>query len=228
MHEPSESIRQALAGTSLCMSEGENGLCISDGGMQLSADFSDLKRRIASGRLSQELLVRAAKLKGFSGTPRILDATAGLGEDSFLLAAAGFDVFLYERNPVIAALLADAVERAHVDEEICEVVERMHVHEGDSVRALRDHDVEPDVVYLDPMFPERRKSAAVKKKFQLLQQLESPCDDAEELLQAALEARPKKIVIKRPIKGPYLGDLTPDYSLRGKAVRYDCIAISGG
>jgi 16S rRNA (guanine1516-N2)-methyltransferase len=83
--------------------------------------------------------------------------------------------------------------------------------------------VRPDVIYLDPMFPERQKSGLIKKKFQLLQRLESPCADEEELLSAALAARPLRIVIKRPLKGPPLAGATPSYSLKGKAIRYDCI-----
>ncbi len=72
------------------------------------------------------------------------------------------------------------------------------------------------------MFPAREKSAAVKKKFQLLQRLEKPCDDEAALLGAARAARPKKVVVKRPAKGPALAGSTPDYSISGKAIRYDC------
>jgi 16S rRNA (guanine1516-N2)-methyltransferase len=84
------------------------------------------------------------------------------------------------------------------------------------------------VILLDPMFPERQKSALVKKKFQLLQQLECPCTDEEELLQAAINAKPRKIIIKRPAKGPFLANRKPDYSISGKAIRYDCIVIPRG
>ena len=81
----------------------------------------------------------------------------------------------------------------------------------------------PDVVYLDPMFPERRKSAAVKKKFQLIHHLERPCEDEKALLQAALAANPRKIVVKRPLKGSALAGVRPSYALAGKAIRYDVI-----
>lgn len=81
----------------------------------------------------------------------------------------------------------------------------------------------PDVVYLDPMFPGRTKSAAVKKKFQLLHHLERPCANEGELVRAALAARPRKVVIKRPIKGPHLAGIKPAYALVGKAVRYDVL-----
>ena len=81
----------------------------------------------------------------------------------------------------------------------------------------------PDVILLDPMFPERQKSALVKKKLQIIQKLEIPCADEAELFLAAVNAKPKKLVIKRPPKGPYLADVKPDYSISGKAVRFDCI-----
>ena len=101
----------------------------------------------------------------------------------------------------------------------------MHVRAGDSIEALRALATPPDVVYLDPMFPERRKSAAVKKKFQLLHRLERPCEDSEgeELLAAAIAARPRKVVVKRPVKGPYLANVKPSHSVAGKVVRYDVI-----
>ena len=96
-----------------------------------------------------------------------------------------------------------------------------------AMRAMAGSNEPPDIVLLDPMFPERRKSALVKKKFQLLQQLESPCEGADEgeLLEAAEAAGPRRIIIKRPLKGPYLAGRRPGYSITGKAVRYDCIVI---
>lgn len=222
----SNALQDELNRTGLRLTESENGLVLDDGELRMLVDFRDTLQRIKPGRLQRELLVRASKLKGLEGAPVALDATAGLGEDSLLLAASGFEVHLFERNPVIATLLADAVQRARGDDELSEIAKRMHVQEGDSVHALRSGDISPDLVYLDPMFPERKKSAAVKKKFQLLQRLEAPCDDAEEMLQAAIEAKPKKIVIKRPLKAVSLGGIDPDYSLRGKAIRYDCLAFS--
>lgn len=220
-----ESIQDMLHGAGLELVETERGLALTDGSLSLCVDFSDARRRIAHNALHRELLVRATKLKIPFSEATLLDATAGLGDDSFLLAAAGFSVQLYERNPVIAALLKDGVERARADTALHDIALRMSVHEEDSVAALRSGDIHPDVVYLDPMFPERKKSAAVKKKFQLLQRLESP-DEATTILEAALEAHPKKIVVKRPIKGPILGEVTPSYSLKGKAVRYDCIVLA--
>ena len=156
------------------------GLTLTDGTMELRADFTRMHPRLKQGRLRQELLVKAARAKGIE-SPWAIDATAGFGEDS------------------ITGL-------RHTAELI-----------GQGELAA------PDVVYLDPMFPERTKSAAVKKKFQLLHHLEQPCADEETLVEAALAARPRKVVIKRPVKGPLLAGVKPSYQLAGKAVRYDVL-----
>lgn len=221
----SPSIRTMLDGAGLTLHEGSDGLSLSGDGMTVKVDFANVKRRIASGKLSSELLVKAAKVKrSLHDPPLLLDATAGLGEDSMLLSAAGFEVMMYERNPVIALLLADAVDRARDDVVLGDAAKRVHVHEGDSIEALRAIAERPDVVYLDPMFPERKKSAAVKKKFQLLHRLETPCEDEETLLEAAISAHPQKVVVKRPLKAAPLAGIKPSYEISGKAIRYDCIA----
>ena len=208
----------------------EAGLALVADGMELVQDFTEMLPRLRPDRLQRELLVRAAHVKGadLSHPPTAVDATAGLGEDALLLAAAGFAVTLCERDAVICALLRDALARAAQVPEFAPTVARMRVHEGDSVRYLEGLAVEgparaPDVVYLDPMFPARRKSAAVKKKFQLLHRLEAPCADPERLLAAARAAHPRKIVVKRPLKGPALADVRPSHALAGKAVRFDVL-----
>ena len=202
--------------------QGEDGLELVGNGMVLRADFMRLLPRLRPDRLGRELLVRAARVRGVA-SPAVIDATAGLGEDSLLLAAAGFSVTMFEKDPVIASLLRDALERASNEPQLTKVVSRMRLVEGDSVVGLRELGFAPDVVFLDPMFPERTKSAAVKKKFQLLHLLERPCDNERELLEAALAARPRKVVVKRPPKGPALAGARPSHSLAGKAVRYDVI-----
>ena len=204
------------------LAKTDGKLTLSDGVNSVCGDFTRLLPRIRRGNLASEHLVRAVKLKGVD-EPFVVDATAGLGEDSFLLAAAGCRVLLFEKDPVIAALLKDALERAKSDPETAPVAARMTLCEGDSVPALPTLDPRPDVVLLDPMFPERKKSALVKKKFQLLHLLERPCENERELLDAALSARPKRIVVKRPAKGPFLAGVKPSYSLSGSAVRFDCI-----
>lgn len=223
-----------MAGT---VAPGETGLTLPEGvelrrvdgrltlmadGMELAEDFREMLPRLRPDRLGRELLVKAVRVRGVEGI-RVFDATAGLGEDSLLLAAAGFSVTMCEGDPVIAALLADGLRRAADDPELSGMVGRMSLVEGDSIEILPSLTEAPDVVYLDPMFPARTKSAAVKKKFQLLHRLESPCADEASLMDAALAARPRKIVVKRPIKAPVLAGVRPSHSISGKAVRYDVI-----
>jgi 16S rRNA (guanine1516-N2)-methyltransferase len=199
------------------------GLALIQGKMELRGDFRNMIKRVLGGRLQHEKLLRAVRFREDVHGMLAVDATAGLGEDSFILAAAGFSVLMCEYNPVIAALLRDALDRARTDPDIGEIARRMELREGSSIDILGSLGWKPDVIYLDPMFPARTKSSLVKKKFQLLQQLEPPCSDSDALLEAAIKARPHKIIIKRPAKGPYLADIKPDYSLSGKAIRYDCI-----
>lgn len=222
-------------GAGLMLLLDDSGLSLTDGKISLQADFTSMLPRLKKSNLEREFLVKASRIKGMNaadGQLRAVDATAGFGEDSLLLAAAGYNVELYEYDPVIAALLRDALRRAakSSDDALRDAVSRMDLREGDSVSAMRamaGSNEPPDIVLLDPMFPERRKSALVKKKFQLLQQLESPCEGADEseLLEAAEAAGPRRIIIKRPLKGPYLAGRRPGYSITGKAVRYDCIVI---
>ena len=139
-----------------------------------------------------------------------------------------------KRDASVICVVADpkdvvAMERAREVPELREPVSRMELHVGDSIEAMNraEDSIEgiPDLVLLDPMFPERQKSALVKKKFQLIHRLESPCMEEETLLNAAIAAGPRKILIKRPLKGPWLAGRKPGYSISGKAVRYDCILL---
>ncbi len=211
----------------LQLAEEDNGLTLTDGKLSLTADLSEMLPRLRRGNLESELLVKATKIKGVEHL-LVVDATAGLGQDSLLLAASGYRVILFEYDEVIAALLTDSLKRATTNPELSEIVERMELRQGDSVvgmRAFSGEGIEPDVVFLDPMFPGRTKSGLIKKKFQLLQRLESPCADEESLMEAAKACNPRKIVIKRPLKGPFLAGVKPSYSLQGKAIRYDVIVF---
>ena len=203
----------------------KEGLTLYANGMSLRGDLTRMKPRLKAARLRSELLIKAARIKNKEGTLTAVDATAGLGEDAFLLAAAGWQVYLCEKDPLIGALLEDSLSRAAEDPELAEAASRMKLILGDSREFLAEIGFTPDLVHLDPMFPERQKSALVKKKLQLLQQLEKPCDDEAGLLRSAMEAKPQKILIKRPVKGPYLAGIRPSYSVSGSVIRYDCILL---
>lgn len=218
------------------------GLSLCYGDSRITGNFEKMIPRLTHANLSHELSVKACKLKSADGPITIIDATAGMGEDALLLAAAGFNVIMFERDEMIASLLKDTMERAMTNEILKPIVSRMDLVVGDSIPVLKGMSetveagdiisvnatagiIHPDVVFLDPMFPERQKTGLVKKKFQLIHTLEKPCEDEEELLNAAIMAHPKRIVIKRPLKGPYLAGVKPSYSLEGKAIRYDCIVL---
>lgn len=200
-----------------------SGLVLIGYGMRFQGDFSRMLRRVTKGRLYHEMLVKIAKTK--SAHPVAVDAAAGMGEDAFLLAAAGFEVYLFEQDKVIAALLKDALSRAKHDPELSEIVGRMHFTEGNSIELMPQIPETPEVVYLDPMFPPRKKSGLINKKLQLIQKLEQPCSDEEELFSAAEALHPKKIIIKRPLNGALLAGKKPSYSVNGKAIRYDVIVL---
>ena len=219
-------LNDILKSTSLELKHDTDGLYLTDNIVKLRADLVEMAPRLKKGVLDTELLVRAAKIKKASHALTAIDATAGFGQDSLLLAAAGFSVKLYEKNPVIAALLEDALRCAKEYPELEEAAGRMELAGTDSIEAMKALNKAPDVIYLDPMFPKRTKSALIKKKFQLLQQLETPCENEVELFEAALAAQPHKIVVKRPAKGAYLADRRPSYSLAGKAVRYDVFVLN--
>lgn len=204
----------------------EDGVSLKKGELILRADFEKMIPRLKKASQSTELLIKASKIKGKQNGLMAIDATAGLGEDSLILAYSGFSVRMYEYDPVIAALLTDAVERAADNPFLRESALRMSVYNENSIDVMNSVAEDIDVILLDPMFPERQKSALIGKKFQLLQRLESPCNNERELIDAAFKARPRKVVIKRPIKGQCLAGIKPEYVISGKAVRYDCFTFS--
>lgn len=215
-------------GSGLVLRVDAGGLALGTADMapahMLRGDFTRMLPRLRPDRLGRELLVRAARIRRTAAqAPVALDATAGLGEDALLLAAAGFVVHLYEYNPLIAALLADALDRMRAVPELAFLAGRLLLHQEDSLVAMQRQEFRPDIVLLDPMFPARQKSAKVRKKLQLLQQVEAPCTDEAALVQAALALQPCKVLIKRPLKGPPLAGLKPACTFPGKAIRFDCL-----
>jgi 16S rRNA (guanine1516-N2)-methyltransferase len=187
----------------------------------IRADWSapDVRRRIAGGR--RQPLARAAGLRKAPAL-RVLDATAGLGRDGFTLAALGARVTLVERHPSIAALLTDARRRALLIPDLAEGAARTEIVEANA-RELMHPDW--DVVYLDPMYPERG-AALAKKELQLLRELTGGDADADSLLEPALDAACQRVVVKRPAKAPPLARRAPSFSLGGSQARYD-VYLSG-
>lgn len=154
--------------------------------------------------------------------PRLLDATAGLGRDAFVLASLGCEVALIERQPLVAALLEDGLARAARDPEVAPIMAQMRLLTGNAVEIMRAWQGEPpQVIYLDPMFPHRDKSALVKKEMRLFRPLVGDDLDAPALLEAALALASHRVVVKRPRKAPCIDGAKPSYQLEGKSSRYD-------
>lgn len=154
--------------------------------------------------------------------PSVLDATAGLGRDAFVLAQLGCAMTLIERQPIIATLLGDGLARALADPGCADIVARMRLVCGDAIALMKDWMGDPpQVVYLDPMFPHRDKSALVKKEMRLFRPLAGDDDDAPALLEAALALASHRVVVKRPRKAAAIAGMPPGYVLEGKSSRFD-------
>lgn len=183
-----------------------------------------IERRIRGGR--KQPLGRAVGLHRQKHAD-ILDATAGLGRDGFVLAALGATVTLCERDPVLIHLLRDGYARAAARPDVAQwLPERLRLHAGDARRLMQGGSRRADVVYLDPMYPLRGKNALAKKEMRLLRTLVGDDDDAGTLLQAALDFAHKRVVVKRPPKAPPLASHAPDLTCRGKQARYDVYLIT--
>lgn len=176
-----------------------------------------------------------AKAIGVSGkfSPRVLDLTAGLGGDGFVLASLGCSVTLLERNPIVYSLLADGLQRAAVsaedDSQLKEIMDRLSLLEANSADYLQQGNISgslsADVVYVDPMFPERKKSAKVKKQMQAFHEIVGSDSDADQLLALALSIANYRVVVKRPAGAEFLAAKKPSYSLDGKSTRYDIYTL---
>lgn len=182
------------------------------------------RRRYGGGR-GQEIAKAVGLKKG--ATPSVLDATAGLGRDAFVLASLGCTVTLIERSPVVAALLEDGLARALQDAEVAPIVARMRLWCGNAVQLMQQLDdaARPDVVYLDPMYPHRRKSALVKKEMRLFREVVGEDPDADALLPAALACARQRVVVKRPDYAAPMAGRPPTMSISTKNHRFDIYVI---
>lgn len=177
------------------------------------------RRKFGGGR--GEAVAKAVGIKG-GYLPDVVDATAGLGRDAFVLAALGCRVRMLERHPVVAALLEDGLQRGYADSEIGGWLrERLTLLHVASQQALSDIAPAPDVVYLDPMYPHRQKSAMVKKEMRVFHSLVGADEDADALLEPARRLAKKRIVVKRPDYAPPLAGVVTQSAVVTKRHRFD-------
>jgi len=189
---------------------------------ELIVDFVNgaVGHRFRFGEGRGTALAKAVGLKG-SVRPQIVDATAGLGRDAFLLASLGCKVNLIERSKTMHDLLADGLVRAAAEGgKFAETVARMTLLHGDSRTLLPE--LKPQVVLVDPMHPPRGNTALVKKEMRLVREIVGTDPDAEKLMQAALESAENRVVLKWPLRAePMPGLRKPSHQIVGKTTRYD-------
>lgn len=208
----------------LLLQYSSEGLELHRCGMILRVDLSSGSLAFRQRQQGKDLLLRAVVGKK-KGALQVVDATGGLGRDAFLLAAAGHQVQVCEQQVVLAALLADGLKRASLHPNTAAAAARIQLTVGNAshlLQTLAAEDRRPEVMYLDPMFPQRQKSALVKKEAQFLQELvpETPNEDIL-LLQQARDLALYRTVVKRPVHAAFLGESEPSFSLSGKTIRFD-------
>lgn len=179
-----------------------------------------------------------AKAVGTNSNHRlqVIDATAGLGTDAIILAYLNCQVFAIEHNPLVIELLQNRLLKAKEDSFLSPIIKNITLLTGDAKilipKIIKEHNFLPDVIYLDPMFPNKKNRAASKKPMQILQNIttnyssENLIENQEKnitsgLLTISLNYAKKRIVVKRPRISPYLEELKPNFSLIGKANRFD-------
>ncbi len=185
-------------------------------------------RRLHGGGKNQAI-AKAMGFKTVKETLTVLDATAGLGRDAFILASLGCGVRLIERSPVMCALLQDGLQRAAQDPQLLQTVKLMDVMAADAVEILQNLSVDqtPEVVYLDPMFPPKFKSALTKIEMRIIRDIVGEDSDADKLLALALQKAKRRVVVKRSSDAPRLLDMTPSFVIKGRSCRFD-VYLTGG
>ena len=187
----------------------------------LSVDYGSPSLRLRQKKISAkgELLVRAVKEKPGA---RVLDMTAGLGTDAFILASYGHDVTMLERSKTVYLLVKDALKRARQDAELKPVVARLTLHHWDSTRPFLPA-IGFDAALVDPMFDEKKKSALPPGNMQMLQAFLGRGAELQPFLTAAQELSIRRTIVKRPRldRAPAKNAVRPVYQLTGRSSRLD-------
>mgnify|MGYP003625858067 CR=1 FL=1 len=193
---------------------------------RLVCDFTGgaVAHRFRFGGGRGQALPKAVGMKG-GKTPTVVDATAGLGRDAFLLASLGAEVTLIERSPEMHGLLAEGLERARkAGGDVADVISRMTLLYGDAKDLLPT--LSPDVVLVDPMHPARKKSALVKHEMRLIREIVGTDEDAAELMTVALAIASNRVVLKWPLRAdPMKGIGAVSHQIRGKSTSYQVFMV---
>ena len=184
--------------------------------------------RLAHDRNKHQPLAKAFGLKRHP-RPVVIDATAGLGRDASVLATFGCQVLMLERSPIIAALLEDGLKRARNNQVIGPIVrDQIDLRCTDAVDHLRSvpETSRPEIIYLDPMYPQREKDTMVKKEMRVLRDIVGRDEDANKLFHMAMKYAARRVVVKRPKNASPLSGSAPFTTIQGKTTRYDIYPIT--
>lgn len=179
--------------------------------------------RLKFGEGKNQPIAKAVGIKGQT-LPHVMDCTAGMGRDAFVLASLGCEVTMIERSPIIHALLEDGLRRALDDKTSHPIAQRMNLVHAHAIDVLGKAEIIKQantVIYLDPMYPHKQKSALVKKEMRVFRELVGDDMDAGELLNTATHSDVARVVVKRPKNAPTLTDKKPTMAISSKNTRYD-------
>lgn len=186
--------------------------------IQFDLDKGKFATRANQATQSNEIVAKAIGCKpGYR--PKILDITAGMGRDALIMAKLGCQVVMQERNFAIYHLLKNALKRLQQNEQFLTIAKNLTLVHCDSLSTKSKSEV--DVIYCDPMFPIRKKSALVKKEMRIFHRLCGDDIDSDQLLVQSLNSNAKRIVVKRPKGAEFLANLKPSHQVLGKQFRYD-------
>lgn len=193
----------------------------------LVCDFTSgaVLHRFKYGGGRGQSLPKAVGMRG-GKTPKIVDATAGLGRDAFLLASLGAEVTLIERSSEMFNLLNDGIAHARDAEgDVAEVIARMTLLHGDAKDLLPE--LSPEVILVDPMHPPRKKSALVKSEMRQIREIVGTDEDSLELMQVALSTASNRVVLKWPLRADPMDEIgLCSHQILGKSTRYDVFMIT--
>lgn len=193
---------------------------------ELRVDFVSgaVAHRLRFGGGRGQALAKAMGLRA-GKTPTIVDATAGLGRDAFLLASLGAQVILIERSEKMHALLVQGMERAVKEGgEFREIIGRMTLLKGDAKDLLPK--LSGEAILIDPMHPPRKNSALVKRELRQVREIVGSDDDAVDLVRVALKNARNRVVLKWPAKAdPIEGIQGCSHQILGKSTRYDIFMV---
>ena len=232
---------QQLSGDSeqaILLLDNKNQLSLLVDGLSVAPEWDKLQRRVVSAGRKSELLLQAAKITAGS---QVIDATAGFGQDSLILASSGAQVIMLEQQPIMALLLLAEQQRMSLQPNWQKLMSRLTIVNTDALAFFNSKFItidsnNIDVIYLDPMFPENSyqdrktgKGAKVNKQMQALHQLAAPPTIAQEqqLLQRAQhliknnEQQSGRVIVKRPVQAPLFANQAATESWHNAALRFD-------